>query len=92
MRNSVRLYKSENERVFAMEEKGCKCSFPEGVRISPDGVNEVDPCVYEDVEIHTNATVIVSRCKHCGHYEVSWLRTDQTEDIILEDGEMPEGL
>lgn len=73
-----------------MEHTCGKCSFQSGMKMSLDGVHEVDPCVYEDIEIHTNATVIVSRCKNCGGYSISWMRTDQTEDIILEGGEIPE--
>lgn len=73
-----------------MEQTCERCSFLSGMKMSLDGVHEVDPCVYEDVEIHTNATVIVSRCKNCGGYSVSWHRTNETEDIMLEDGEIPE--
>ena len=62
-----------------------KCCFPEGVSIKPDGEHELDPCVYEDIEIHTNVTVIVSRCKRCGHTELMWERTDDTEDIYLKE-------
>lgn len=56
-----------------------KCSFPEGLIIKPDGENELDPCVYEDIELHTNCQVIVSRCKRCGHIEVSWIKNDDCE-------------
>ena len=51
-----------------------KCQFPEGMKIKPDGVNELDPCVYEDIEIHTNCTVIISRCTKCGNLEISWIK------------------
>lgn len=51
------------------------------VIIRPDGVHELDPCVYQDTEIHTNCTVIVSRCVRCGKMEVSWVRTEGTEDL-----------
>lgn len=57
-----------------------KCSN-NGVVIKPDGINELDPCVYEDIEMYTNVTVIVSRCKNCGHIEISWLRQSNTEEI-----------
>lgn len=60
-----------------------KCCFPHGLTIKPDGQNELDPCVYEDIEMHTNVTVIVSKCKNCGHIELSWIRTDETEDYDL---------
>lgn len=29
-----------------------KCRFPPGVIVKPDGVNELDPCVYEEVECY----------------------------------------
>lgn len=59
-----------------------KCSFGD-VTIKPDGINELDPCVYEDVEMYSNVTVIISRCKKCGHVEVSWMRQENTEEIVL---------
>lgn len=62
-----------------------KCNFPEGLKILPDGEHELDPCVYETVEIHTNVTVEISRCTKCGHIDVSWHRQDNTEDIIMAD-------
>ena len=52
-----------------------KCSF-DGYSIKPDGINDLDPCLYEDIEIHTNCTVIVSRCKKCGHVEISWIKNE----------------
>ena len=53
-----------------------KCNFGEGVSIKPDGVNELDACRYEVLEVHENVTVEVLRCKKCGHTEVSWYRGD----------------
>ena len=61
-----------------------KCSF-NGATIKPDGINELDPCIYEDIEMYTNVTVIVSRCKNCGHVEISWMRQDNTEEISMEE-------
>lgn len=49
------------------------------MKIKPDGVNELDPCVYEDIEIHTNCTVIISRCTKCGNLEISWTKNDDCE-------------
>ena len=60
----------------------CKCSFG-NITIKPDGVHELDPCIYEDIEMYTNVTVIVSRCKKCGHIEISWMRQDNTEEIEI---------
>lgn len=57
-----------------------KCSFGD-VTVKPDGVNKLDPCIYEDIEIYSNVTVIISRCKKCGHVEVSWMRQENTEEI-----------
>ena len=61
-----------------------KCSFGEGITIKPDGINELDPCLYEDIEIWHNVTVIVSRCKRCGHIELSWLKQEDTEGGVLD--------
>lgn len=58
-----------------------KCEFPEGVTIKPDGVNELDPCVYEVVEAYTNVDIQILRCKNCGHIEFEWSKTDNTEDV-----------
>lgn len=59
-----------------------KCSFGD-ITIKPDGVNELDPCVYEDIEMYTNVTVVISRCKRCGHIEISWMKQDNTEEIPI---------
>ena len=61
-----------------------KCKFPDGVVIKPNGVDELDPCIYETVERHTNVTVEVRRCQRCGHIDIAWYRTDETEDIYFE--------
>ncbi len=63
---------------------GNKCSFG-NVTIKPDGVNELDPCIYEDTEVHTNVTVVVKRCVHCGHIELEWHRQEDTEDFTGDD-------
>lgn len=60
-----------------------KCEFPEGVQIKPNGVDELDPCLYEDVEMYVNVTVIVSKCKKCGNLDISWIPQDNTERIEL---------
>ena len=56
-----------------------KCQFPNGMKIKPDGTNELDPCIYEDIEIHTNCTVIVSKCTKCGSLEISWIKNEDCE-------------
>lgn len=61
------------------------CAFPEGVTIKPDGKHELSPCVFREVEKHTNVTVTVSRCRNCGAVDISWERTPETEDIVLEE-------
>ena len=58
-----------------------KCSFGDGVVIKPNGVDELDPCIYEDIEMYTNVTVVISKCIKCGHVEVTWMRQDNTEDV-----------
>lgn len=61
------------------EQRKHKCNFG-GICIKPDGVNELDPCIYETLETHRNVTVEVIRCKNCGHIEVLWHRQENTED------------
>lgn len=58
-----------------------KCQFPNGIEIKPDGVNTLDPCLYSLTEVHTNVTVKVYKCVHCGAIDVCWERQDNTEDI-----------
>ena len=62
-----------------------KCQHPRGVTIRPDGVHELDPCVYELVEIHDNVTVHVSKCTKCGAIDISWMRKPETEDVFFEE-------
>lgn len=57
----------------------CKCQPPEGVTIKPDGVNELDPCIYEEVETHHNVTVHILRCRKCGHIEIEWERNGDND-------------
>ena len=59
-----------------------KCKHSGDIIIKPDGANELDPCVYEDIEKYKNVTVIVSRCIYCGHIEISWVRQEDTEVIL----------
>lgn len=61
-----------------------KCCFPTGVIVKPDGVNELDPCVYEEVECYKNVTVHVMRCLRCSHVEISWERQEDTEEVGLD--------
>jgi hypothetical protein len=44
-------------------------------------IHALNLCIYEDVEMYTNVTVIISRCKKCGHIEISWTKQDNTEEI-----------
>ena len=63
-----------------------RCKFPDGITaIKPDGHSELDPCEYEDIEVWRNVTVVVSRCIHCGHIEISWHKQDDTEEVDPED-------
>ena len=65
-----------------------KCSFPDGIIIKPDGENELDPCFYQLVEKWENVTIEISRCKNCGHYEISWYKQDNSkrlDDEVIEE-------
>lgn len=57
------------------------CKFPNGIVIKPDGVNELDPCVYETKKIYTNCVVEVAKCKNCGKISISWCRTSETKEL-----------
>ena len=61
------------------EENKEKCSFGDGVTFKPDGKHKLDACVYRDILIVRNATVIVSKCTKCGHIEIGWMRQDNSE-------------
>ena len=65
----------------------CKCKLPEGVVIKPDGIHELDPCVYETQEVYSNVIVEIVKCKKCGHVSVMWHRTDDTVEIPVEEWE-----
>lgn len=66
----------------------CKCSMPDGLVIKPDGVNELDPCLYQTEEVYTNCTVEVSRCQKCGSYNINWYRTAAQKKSLKKDGKM----
>lgn len=68
-----------------------KCKFPNGITIKPDGTNELDPCIYEDIEIHTNCTVIISKCSKCGNLEISWIKNEDCESYDPRTNESLEG-
>lgn len=59
-----------------------KCQFPDGITIKPDGVNELDPCIYEEIEKYENVTLVVLRCKKCGHIETEIILQENTERIF----------
>ena len=63
-----------------------KCSFPDGMTIKPDGIHSLDPCVYQTTEIYTNVTVEVRRCIKCGNVDIVWIRQEDTEKVVGEDG------
>ena len=61
-----------------MNEK--KCRLSDGISIKPDGVNDIDPCVYESIETmrfsKAPIEVRLDRCMNCGYYEISWKVVD----------------
>lgn len=61
-----------------------KCEFPNGMFIKPDGRNELDPCLYDIVEVHRNVDVNILRCRECGHVEVEWIRRPDTTDDVFD--------
>ena len=62
-----------------------KCQFPDGIVIKPDGVNELDPCMYVRKKIHKNVTVFIEQCSICGHVHIAWKTQENTESTIFEE-------
>ena len=52
--------------------------------MKPGGIAPLDPCVYELKEIHRNVDVEIRQCLECGHVLITWNRTADTEDEIIE--------
>lgn len=61
-----------------------KCKFPEGIIIKPDGVHELDPCEYQEVERYANVTISIRLCKKCGNIDIAWFRQEDTEELEVE--------
>ena len=71
-------------------EKLEKCSWGDGVSVRPDGEHELDPCIYQDIQILRNVTVVVSRCIRCGYMSFGWREQENTEvvlDLLSEEDE-----
>ena len=61
-----------------------KCKFPDGIVIKPDGIHELDPCEYQEVERYANVTISIRRCKKCGSIDIAWFRQEDTEELEVE--------
>lgn len=61
-----------------------KCKFPDGIVIKPDGIHELDPCEYQEVERYANVTISIRRCKKCGNIDIAWFRQEDTEELEVE--------
>ena len=46
----------------------------DGVTVRLENGYELSPHVFEEVERVENATVVISRCKDCGKYDIGWYR------------------
>lgn len=46
-----------------------------------------DGCEYQLTEAWKNVTVEVSRCRRCGHVDMSWLKQDDSVQIYASDEE-----
>ena len=42
-------------------------------------INSTVKIIYENIEIHTNCTVIISRCQKCGNIDISWIKNEGCE-------------
>lgn len=59
-----------------------KCTHPEGITIKPDGINELDPCVYQTIEKHYDCMVEISQCVKCGNIDISWCRATASDEDV----------
>ena len=57
-----------------------KCNF-NGFSYKPDGIHELDPCIYEEIETIENCTVHILKCKKCGHIEIMWNRGNEEDEM-----------
>ena len=54
----------------------CKeCKYPEGFVIRPDGIHDLDPCIFEEDEVWKNVVVQILKCKRCGKISIGWYKT-----------------
>lgn len=62
----------------------CRCKFKNGIVIKPDGIHELDPCQYQEVERYSNVTISIRRCEKCGNIDIAWFRQEDTEELEVE--------
>lgn len=62
----------------------CKCKFPDGMSIRPDGFHEMEPHQFVEKEIHRNVTIQILQCQKCGEISIGWFRQEDTEDEIID--------
>ena len=55
-----------------------KCSFGDGVKILPDGINELSPHMFKVKQILHNVTVEILECERCGAISIGWYRQAST--------------
>lgn len=58
-----------------------KCQHPDNATVELAGI-EVDPCLYEEIEKYESVTVVVLKCKRCGHIEIEWYPQEDTRRIL----------
>lgn len=70
-----------NSSALVVIDMGCQFRDANGnaVTFKPDGVHEMSACEYEEIERHTNVTVIILRCKNCGDISIAWQRQENTD-------------
>lgn len=62
----------------------CVCKFPDGLTIKPDGVHDLDPCLYDEIERYGNVTVSIRKCRFCGKIDICWYRQEDTIELDVE--------
>ena len=77
----IRRFALKDVKLIEQNIEYAKCTHGDGVVFKPDGINELDPCVYKEIQAFRNVTVRILKCVHCGHIDIEWVRQENTEDI-----------
>ena len=59
----------------------CKKCSRGGITSRPDGIHELDACLFQLKQKLRNVTIEILECPVCGDVSIGWYRQENTEDI-----------